>query len=422
MLMPGRKAQAVEDGGAADAHAAKRARLLEAAAQEFNARGIAGASIGRIARDLGLTRAAVYYYVRDRDDLAARCYAQSCAVMAGDLAAARGDGANGLDRIVAFLRRALDADRAPPAALGELDYFRDPRRQEIAEGHARNVDALRALVREGIADGSIRPCDDEVVAQTLIGTITWIPLSVDWVEGTDPTYRARTVEALADLIVNGQSTDPDYVFEPPVAIESFFAPPPSAFDREAMADAKIEQVLMTASGLFNRRGIDGTSLDDIMAALGATKGALYHYLDTKNDLVARCFRRGFALYERFADAAQTLGRNGFERGLIGLYLNVQAHAHGLSPLIQTVGVNALPAAIRREVTRRSRALQKRFRAFGEQGLADGSFRKFDFDAMAQLGAGAFEWLPKWFATDDPRAHDALAREIVTLFTRGLRAR
>ena len=178
---------------------------------------------------------------------------------------------------------------------------------------------------------------------------------------------------------------------------------------------------MTASRLFNRRGIDGTSLDDVMAALGATKGALYHYLDNKTDLVARCYKRAYIFYERVADAAEKYGRNGLERGLIGTYLNVQAHARELSPLIQMSGVGALPAAVKRDMTKRSRVLQKRFRQFGLDGLADGSFRAIDFDSVAQFGAGAFEWLPKWFRADDPRAKSALAREIVALFVRGLRA-
>jgi AcrR family transcriptional regulator len=36
----------------------------------------------------------------------------------------------------------------------------------------------------------------------------------------------------------------------------------------------MEQIALTASRLFNRQGIDGTSLDEISEALGATKGAL----------------------------------------------------------------------------------------------------------------------------------------------------
>jgi AcrR family transcriptional regulator len=396
------------------------AALLDAAAQEFNDRGIAGASLARVGRKLGLTRAALYYYIRDREDLAAQCYQRTCDIMRDDLAAAGARDDNGLGCVLHFLRLSLDPARTPPAVLSELDYLEGKKHAAIAAAHGRNVEALRALVRGGVADGSIRACDDEIVAQTLIGTITWIPVSVDWVDATDATYRPRTVEALADLVANGQCIDPNAPYEPPVSIAAFFPAAPKAFDRDGLAAAKIEQLLMTASQLFNRRGIDGVSLDDITAELGATKGALYHYLKNKADLVVRCYRRSFDLTERFASAAEENCRGGLERGITGLYLNVQAHASGLSPLTLMVGASALPVAVRREITRRARALQRRFEGFGKQALAEGTYRNIDIGVVAQLGAGAFEWLPKWFSPDDPRASGALASEIVTLFIRGLR--
>jgi len=405
----------------ADAHDARHVALLDAAAQEFNARGISGASIARIARTLGLTRAAVYYYVKDRDDLAAQCYARTCAQMAEDLAEAE-RATTGLGSVLAFLRRALDPARPPAAVLSELSYLEGRQRAVILGAHHRNLETLRGFIRAGIADGSVRACDDEIVAQTIVGTITWIPLSVDWVEDTDASFRARTVDALADLLVDGEARDPDFAFTPEVSIQAFFPEAGNAFDRRAASTAKIEQLLMTASQLFNRDGIDGTSLDGITAALGATKGALYHYLKNKSDLVLRCYRRSFDLTERFADASEKHGRCGLERALLGLYLNVQAHASGLSPLILMAGASALPPAAKREITRRARRLQRRFTGFGDQGLADGSMRRIDFDAVSQLGAGAFEWLPKWFSQNDPRAAEILAREIVDLFIKGLRAR
>lgn len=404
-----------------DARDARQVALLDAAAQEFNARGISGASVARIARALGLTRAAVYYYVKDRDDLAAQCYARTCAQMADDLAEAA-KAKNGLGRVLAFQRRALDPTRPPPAVLSELSYLEGRQRAAIVAAHTRNLETLRGFIRAGIADGSIRNCDDEIIAQTIVGTIMWIPLSVDWVEDTDTSFRTRTVEAFADLLMNGEANDSNFRFATDVSIHSFFPQPGNAFDRQAASAAKIEQLLMTASQLFNRHGIDGTSLDDITAALGATKGAVYHYLKNKSDLVLRCYRRSFDLTERFADACEKHGRLGVERSLLGLYLNVQAQASGLSPLILMSGASSLPVAARREITRRARKLQQRFKGFGDQGLADGSFRAVDFDAVSQLGAGPFEWLPKWFSPDDPRAPEALAREIVDLFIKGLRAR
>jgi AcrR family transcriptional regulator len=406
----------------ANAREARRAALFEEAAAEFNAHGIAGASLSRIARRLGLTRAALYYYVSDRDDLAAQCYRRTCEIMASDLAAVSAEKGKGLDKVAAFLRRALDPERPVAAVLSELDHLAGKARDAVAEAHARNVEALRSLVRSGIAEGSIRACDDEIVAHTLIGIVFWIPLSVDWVEGTDATYRARTRDMAVDFVLNGEAADPDYDYVPPVGIESFFPAPANVFDRKATGAAKIDQILMTASQMFNRRGIDGTSLDDITGALGATKGAFYHYFKNKNDLVVRCYRRAFALYERFADASEAYGKTALDRSLTGVYLNAQAQASGLAPLIQMAGASALPPAVRREITRRARALQRRFESFGRQGLGDGSFRAIDFDAMAQLGAGAFEWLPKWFDLSDPRAKSVLARELTTLFIRGLRER
>ena len=398
-----------------EARDARRDAVLDAAAREFNAAGAAGASFARIARNIGLTRAALYYYVADRQDLVLQCYRRTCAVTAADLAAAEAAPRAGLERLLAYVRRALDPERQPGAVLSELDYLTGEAHAEIAAAHAGNVERLRALVRAGVVDGGVRPCDDEAIAQAIIGVVSWIGLSEDWVEGADAAFRTRTVEAVAQLLADGHGADPNYAFTSPVRIEAFFAPPPKPFDREGQAAAKVEQLLMTASRIINRRGVDGASLDDITGALGATKGAFYHYLENKTELVVRCYQRAMRLNEAFADAALAHGANGLEKGLIGLYLNTQAQARGLAPMTQLVGAERLPAAFRKEMRRRSGDLYQRFSAYAEEGLADGSNRDVDLDAIAPLGAGLFEWLPKWFDSDDPRAGGALADEYCRLF-------
>jgi AcrR family transcriptional regulator len=409
---------AEEPGG----RAAKRAEVLAAAAREFNAHGIGRASFSRIARDIGLTRAALYYYVKDRQDLVRQCYARTCELTAADLASAERIAGKGLDRLLGFLRLSLDPDRAPCAVLSELDYLKGPAHEAVARANGDNIARLRAIVRDGVADGSLRHCDDEAIAQAIFGVIAWIPLSVDWLEGEDPTYRERTVQAMVDLVSDGIAVDPSYDLRPPISAAAFQPKAPPAFDREAQAAAKREQILATASAIFNRKGVDGVSLDEIAAALGATKGAFYHYLDNRTELMTRCYARAFDLFEGFADAADRLGRNGLEKGLIGLHLNVEAHVLGLAPLVQMVGVEALPAAARADIRHRSRLLQQRFTAFQRQGIAEGVTRLVDVDTMSQMAAGVFEWLPRWFDPADPRAGGALSAEYLKLFIAGLRRR
>ncbi|HLY78879.1 MAG TPA: TetR/AcrR family transcriptional regulator, partial [Caulobacteraceae bacterium] len=399
---------------AAGARAAKRADVLAAAAREFNAHGIGRASFNRIARDIGLTRAALYYYVKDRQDLVRQCYERTCEVMAGDLTSAEATEGVGLDRLLGFLRLSLDPDRPTGAVLSELPYLTGPAHEIVAKAHGDNIGRLRAIVRGGVADGSLRACDDEAIAQAIFGVIAWIPLSVGWLEGEDPTYRGRTVQAVSDLVSDGVAANPTMAFVPPIGAAAFRPAPPAAFDREAQAEAKREQILATASALFNRKGVDGTSLDEIAAALGATKGAFYHYLDNRTELMTRCYARAFDLFDAFADAAERLGRNGLEKGLIGLHLNVEAQILGLAPLVQMIGIEALPATVRAELRHRSRVLQQRFTAFQLEGIAQGVTRHVDVDTLAQLSAGVFEWLPKWFDPADPRGGGALSAEYLRL--------
>src|SRR5271156_1149126 len=93
---------AIEQAEAPGGRAPKRAEGLAAAAREFNAHGIGRASFSRIARDIGLTRAALYYYVKDRQDLVRQCYERTCEVMAGDLASAEAIKGDGLERLLGF--------------------------------------------------------------------------------------------------------------------------------------------------------------------------------------------------------------------------------------------------------------------------------------------------------------------------------
>ena len=53
----------------------------------------------------------------------------------------------------------------------------------------------------------------------------------------------------------------------------------------ARGSAKRAQIIDAAAGLILTRGVAGTSLDDVMAASGASKSQLYHYFTDKEALI-----------------------------------------------------------------------------------------------------------------------------------------
>jgi AcrR family transcriptional regulator len=403
-------------------HGLKRQALLEGAATTFNARGIAGTSLADIAEQLGLSRATVYYYVNDRAELVFQCYLRACEVMAEDLAAA-GESASGFERLIDFVTRALDPDRPPSAVLSEINYLEPAHASVVRVAHARNVAALVGFIEAGVADGSVRACDAEVAAQSIVGMLAWAHLSPYWVRGPrGKSLRVRFLAVTVDLLTDGVAREPKGAYHSELGMEPFLPGPINAFDRREASEMKVEQLLTAASRLFNRDGIESTSLDAITASLGATKGVLYHYLRDKTDLVARCYERAFDLYERFAATAKAEGRSGLEQAMLGTHLNVQAQACGLSPLMPQPGFEALPEDRRVPLVARATRLNLHFNRLLREGVAEGSCRDCDTRIVAQLPAGTFGWLPKWLPPDDPRTPQRLADEISDLVYRGLKAR
>jgi AcrR family transcriptional regulator len=51
--------------------------------------------------------------------------------------------------------------------------------------------------------------------------------------------------------------------------------------REAVVDSR-QEILRTAGRLFQQRGHDATSVNDVAAALKLSKGGLYHHFQRKD--------------------------------------------------------------------------------------------------------------------------------------------
>ncbi|HEY9227332.1 MAG TPA: TetR/AcrR family transcriptional regulator [Gemmatimonadaceae bacterium] len=57
--------------------------------------------------------------------------------------------------------------------------------------------------------------------------------------------------------------------------------------RERRPEERPQEILEAALAVFAERGFHDASLDDVAAAAGVTKGAIYHYFDTKTELLLR---------------------------------------------------------------------------------------------------------------------------------------
>lgn len=153
-------------------------RMLRAAARCFNEKGYSGSSLKDVANILGLTDAALYYYVRNKEELVYLCYLRAGDVGREALDRAIADGRNGLDIVRRYLRYHLEVmtgERGPIAIMSEIPSLKPDHREEILEISRRHSARFEAVLERGIDDGSIAPCDVRMTGNAIMGSLNWVP-------------------------------------------------------------------------------------------------------------------------------------------------------------------------------------------------------------------------------------------------------
>ncbi len=179
--------------------------VLRRAVDLFNQQGYDATSIGDIARDLGLTKSAIYHHVPSKEHLLSAALEEALAELttAVDVAVDASGGVAASDRLRAVVHASVRilVDHLPAVTL--LLRVRGNSEVEVVALQRRRVldDKLTALVREAAAEGSVR--DDvapEVLGRLLFGMVNSL---VEWYRPggpVDPDVLARSV---ADLAFDG---------------------------------------------------------------------------------------------------------------------------------------------------------------------------------------------------------------------------
>ena len=181
----------------------KRASIVRAAAQCFNRSGFHGTSMDDIAERLGVTKAALYRYVSNKHELLYASFNMAMDSSLATLDAAERQGSSGLEKLRAAVSGYLTeliGKLGHPVVLLEDKALLPEQQRAIIRRRDQAERRYRALVEEGIRDGSIGPCNPKIAVFALMGAINWVP---KWYRPDGELSAAAVVEALVDLITSG---------------------------------------------------------------------------------------------------------------------------------------------------------------------------------------------------------------------------
>ncbi len=390
-------------------------QILDVASRHLNTMGVSVEWFGEIAAELGLTRPAIYKYFVDREDLLFRCYADACDVMGARLDTAISSTSSIVEALSAFLA-SDDAAGPEPAVLSEMMALPPGKRDLIWSRQRAIIEQLADLIQAGITAKLFRPLDPIVVSHAILGMASWTPIYGRWAPGSNlDLIDVGSREILFQGLAADRSAPPTKL----APLAPLTAPQADIFNREAVDAAKREGILIAASFQFNRRGIGATRMEDVAAALGLSKRAIYHHIGQKQDLIDACVERAYAHFLGVMEAAE---RSDAPRAAV-VYAAVRdiiwaASEPNVCVLAPHVGFGLLSADQREAVSGYAQQLTNGYRRVLEQGVADRSLRPLPIDAVVASLPGAFSWAanrPEQPA--DVRMH--IADQLATLVTHGL---
>lgn len=178
---------------------------------------------------------------------------------------------------------------------------------------------------------------------------------------------------------------------------------------------RTELIIDAAASIFRRKGYDATSLQEIADEVGILKGSMYHYIDTKEDLLFAIIQRN---HQRII-TADPEWRKLADDPVAALRSFIEGHMrrsleHSADSIIFFRDFRALSADRAAEIVQAQHDYDQDFRDLVERAVAEGLLRPGvtpTFAARAVFGMA--NWIHYWY---DPRGSISAEEVVAELST------
>ena len=183
------------------------------------------------------------------------------------------------------------------------------------------------------------------------------------------------------------------------------------------------ELLRVATHLFREKGYHNTSMQDLASALDIQKASLYHYIESKEELLFRILDYGSRLLRDRVEEVRATDLPPAEK----LRLALENHAISIMENIDLFSVflneyRNLSPPRRQQILEVRRQYEQAMMEILEEGIASGDFRPVDVGMTVKGLLGMLNWTHQWFSPNGPLSPQEIAATLVDLALYGVMAR
>ncbi len=187
--------------------ASKRSAVIAAAANLFNERGFHLTTLDDVAAELNVTKAGLYYYIKDKDEILRECYRLALLGLSDSLIEVRNDELPIIVRLREFLLsfgRVMSTDYGKCLVRTGIRQLR-PESRDVLMPLVRDLEsALLDLIEQGIREGLFRSASPKLIRNFMFGAFQEIAV---WHNKEGDMNIEEIVENYTDFLLGGISMD-----------------------------------------------------------------------------------------------------------------------------------------------------------------------------------------------------------------------
>ena len=192
--------------------------------------------------------------------------------------------------------------------------------------------------------------------------------------------------------------------------------------RARRRDRQRDAILRSAARLFRERGFADTGMRDIAAAADLSAANLYHYFNSKSDLLFYCQDRALDRMLAAVASARQHARSAPERLRVVLNAHLQTLLDEIEGATAHLQIDSLPPPLRDALVKKRDKYERALRRVIADGIARDELVDMDPAVVARAMLGAMNWTVTWFRPDGPDTATAVAEIISRFLVRGVATR
>jgi AcrR family transcriptional regulator len=194
---------------AAQRQALKRADIVDAAAQLFEARGYFTTSVGDIAQQVGIEKPTLYHYFKSKEQILYEIHESFASQIVDAHKAAVAQTDDPLEQLEAIFLSFFKVMQEKRAHVRTFFFYFD----ELKNGVYRNKinrrrqqlsDLVQGAIEECIQAGIFRPMNPRLAMLVVTGIFNWAP---QWYNPSGPMQPKELTAFVSDIVLGGMQTN-----------------------------------------------------------------------------------------------------------------------------------------------------------------------------------------------------------------------